>query len=389
MKGISLFELAGRYGHLIVTLLATSSPKAPLKLFSYQRRLPPLDTLPHTVPFSDENGKKQQPYANSINVLYTNDIDVAFRWAQKNLWSDGTNRSSSSSPKVLGWDMESSPRLPWLEDKYRSDTYFGPATIQLSTVSESLVLQIAQDQYGPIYDQTVLPEFIHDILNDHNIIKTGVGIDEDMIELYRWCRDLGVSEKHLSWATCGDGGNSSSTSTSLSTPPLRRFDIGGIGSTKPGGTIGLARLVAGVLGVRIPKSSKLARSHWSAAPLRIKEVDYAARDAWAAAAILHRLNNLDPSRFSPGSICQRLLDVQNEENLRSIRDVSDRAVDRRVAKLEWKTLRPQRDAEGNENPVRTETERARFEFLTETMRALAPMQPISYEIEESLGLKIP
>uniref|UniRef100_A0A7S4ERH4 3'-5' exonuclease domain-containing protein n=1 Tax=Pseudo-nitzschia australis TaxID=44445 RepID=A0A7S4ERH4_9STRA len=383
MKGISLLEQAGRYG-AIVSLLATSSPKAPLNLFSYQRRLPPLDTLPHTVPFSVENDKQQQqPYANSINVLYTNDIDVAFRWAQKNLWTDGTNGSSSSSPKVLGWDMESSPRLPWLEDKYRSDTYFGPATIQLSTVSESLVLQIAQDQYGPIYDQTVLPEFIHDILNDHNIIKTGVGIDEDMIELYRWCRDLEVAEKHLSWATNGSGDPSSAT------PPLRRFDIGGIGSSKPGGTIGLARLVAGVLGVRIPKSSKLARSHWSAAPLRIKEVDYAARDAWAAAAILHRLNGLDPSRFSPGSICQRLLDAQNEEKLRSIRDVSDRAVDRRAAKLEWKTLRPQRDAEGNENPVRTETERARFEFLTETIRALAPMQPISYEIEESLGLKIP
>eukprot|EP00536_Pseudo-nitzschia_multiseries_P010051 jgi/Psemu1/288865/fgenesh1_pg.295_\ len=317
-----------------------------------------------------------ESYTRPINVVYTNDEDVAFRWVQSNLLrSDAAN----NSPRVLGLDVESTPRLPWREDGYRSDTYFGPATIQLSTVSEALVLQIAQDGHGPIYEQTGLPDFVHDVLRDDTIIKTGLAIDDDMVELYRWCRDLGASDDRLSWALSGS---------------LRRFDMGGIGSSKPGSTVGLARLVAGVLGVALPKSKKLARSHWSGVPLGIPEVDYAARDAWAAAAVLDHLGGLDADRFSPGALCARLDELlspslSSSPLLRSIEDVSDRAVLRRAAKQEWKSLRPRYDENGEEVVERTESDRERYKVVTKELRDLAPMPPIPYEIEESLGLIIP
>mmetsp|Transcript_15529 Transcript_15529/g.43036 ORF Transcript_15529/g.43036 Transcript_15529/m.43036 type:complete len:403 (-) Transcript_15529:679-1887(-) len=400
MRGLSLFQLVGRYRHLVVTLLAASSPrkpkpktKPPLKLFTYKRRLPPLENAISSV----QREQKEHTYSKSINVVYTNDVDVAFRWVERNLWSDSASSSSSSSsttrlsnsPKVLGLDVESSPRLPWREDKYRADTYFGPATIQLSTVSEALVLQIAQDGHGPIYDQTGLPDFIHDVLSDDTILKTGLGIDDDMVELYRWCRGLGVADEELSWASSGGSGsgngNGDGEAEPFASPPLRRFDLGGIGSPSPGRTVGLARLVSGVLGVTLPKSKKLARSHWSGAPLAIPEVDYAARDAWAAAAVLDLLARLDPDRFSPDSLCERL--DTHEPSLRSIADVSDRAVHRRAAKQEWKTLKAWHNEDGED--VRTDSERERYGVLTQELRDLAPMPPIPYEIEASLGLIIP
>ncbi|VEU44075.1 unnamed protein product [Pseudo-nitzschia multistriata] len=403
---LSVFQSIGRYRRLLVGLLATASSSSTKqksrspKLFTYQRRLPPLERLPavsaSVSPVSDQTGKTKQvlppppnaSYANSIGVVYTNDVDVAFRWAQKHLWSD------TEAPKILGWDMESSPRLPWRESSYGSDTHFGPATIQLSTPTDSMVFQIAQDGFGPIHETTGLPGFLHDILDDPNLIKTGVGIDEDMVELYRWCRGIGVEEERLSWAT--RGGVDTGVADRPVEPPLRRFDLGGIGSSKPGGTIGLARLVAGILGVGIPKSSKLARSHWSAAPLRAREVDYAARDAWAAAAVLHRLCELDPSRFSPISILQRLAELEGSKGtknrIRPIGEVSDRAVQRKAVKLEWKALKPprRRNEDGIEVPqTTTEADTERLGILAEQMKALAPMQPIPYEIEESLGVKIP
>mmetsp|Transcript_17608 Transcript_17608/g.40418 ORF Transcript_17608/g.40418 Transcript_17608/m.40418 type:complete len:423 (+) Transcript_17608:261-1529(+) len=420
MRGLSLFQLVGRYRHLVVTLLAASSPrkpkpttKPPLKLFTYKRRLPPLENAISSV----QREQKEHSYSKSINVVYTNDVDVAFRWVERNLWSDSNTRLSNS-PKVLGLDVESSPRLPWREDKYRADTYFGPATIQLSTVSEALVLQIAQDGHGPIYDQTGLPDFIHDVLSDDTILKSGLGIDDDMVELYRWCRGLGVADEELSWASSGgndsgsgsgndDGngndngsesgsgscsgsgsgsGNGDGEAEPFASPPLRRFDLGGIGSPSPGRTVGLARLVSGVLGVTLPKSKKLARSHWSGAPLAIPEVDYAARDAWAAAAVLDLLARLDPDRFSPDSLRERL--DTHEPSLRSIADVSDRAVHRRAAKQEWKTLKASWYNEDGED-VRTDSERERYGVLTQELRDLAPMPPIPYEIEASLGLTIP
>lgn len=389
MRGIfQLLASSNTLRRVLVGLLATTTSNKPSQqLFTYQRTLPPLDKIPvdsaaAAAAASDGSTGPSAPatthdYSQSIPVLYTNDLDSASQWVDQHL--------DSTTPTVLGWDMESSPYLPWLEKKYTRDTYFGPATIQLSTVSNSMVFQIAQDKFGPIHDNT-LPSFINDILEDSSIIKTGVGIDEDMIELFRWYLD---NEKG------NDDGNDGSvvvptwgaTPTSTS---LRRFDMGGIGAPPPeersGRTVGLARLVAGVLGVTIPKSNALARSHWSKAPLTNREVAYAARDAWAAAAILHRLDGLDIDRFSPESLIARL----DQEELRSIEHISDRSAQRKTMRTEWKELRDRTDKNtGVEKVPWTEEQRARHDFLAAEMKDLAPTPPTWYDITESLGLKIP
>ena len=114
-----------------------------------------------------------------------------------------------------------------------------------------------------------------------------------------------------------------------------RFDIAGIGGPP---TFGLSRLVAGILGVTIPKSNNLARSHWSLAPLSKRRVAYAARDAWAAAAILHKLSAMDEAnnnRFLPLALIRDL----DEQHLLSIEEVSIRAAKRKIVKRQLKGLK--------------------------------------------------
>lgn len=364
---ISLLQLTSACRHVLFGLLATKRASnnhvAQVERFTFQRSLPPLDNI---APIGDDD--QDYDYARGVPVVYTNSLGVAQRWVEDNLYS------FTDEPRIVGWDMESSQSLPWLEDKYTSKTYFGPATIQLSTASNTLVFQLAQDHHGPIHKEG-LPNFLCDLLEDPSIVPTGVGIDEDLVELYRWCDgNFGyVNSRVVEWAS----------------KPLTRFDIGKIGA--PGGsTIGLARLVAGVLGVRLAKSNKLARTHWSRVPLRSKEVDYAARDAWAAASIVHRLGVLDPERFSPQSISNRLREEQRQT---SIEKVSDRAAKRRAVKMEWKELKYSRDNQEDESSSSpkqwTRENKDRFDFLTQELKALAPMQPIVYEVTESLGINIP
>jgi hypothetical protein len=320
-----------------------------------------------------------------LPIVYTNDLESAEKWVHEHLGS-----SPVESPLILGWDMESTPYLPWLEHKYTEDSYFGPATLQLSTPDAALVVQIAEDGFGPIHAGG-LPAFLDDLLADPGVIPAGVGIDDDFIELYRWCLEHDDS-----------GGCAGPAWANPDNPVLTRFDIGGIGIGKRGSggrTIGLARLVAGVLGVVLPKSKKLARTHWGRKPpLSKEEVAYAARDAWAAAAVVERVGALDASRFGPSSVLKTLQaqatndddddDDTNQRPLRNIRQINNRALLRKAAKDEWKELRNPLDADGNEKPPWTTEQRERHDVLAEEIKDLAPTPPTGYEITESIGLEI-
>ena len=302
-----------------------------------------------------------------MEVSYTNDPVSAWKWAEEHL---GFSQSKDpSSIRVVGFDVESAPNLPWRRD----DTYFGPATLQLAVHDNVLVLQIAQESVGPLYENL---RFVEAVLNQSSLLLTGVGMDQDMIELYRWSDEMAKRRKgHPEKLLAVDN-------------PLR-LDIGGIGAESigaRGGTAGLKRLAAAILQVQLQKSSKLAQSPWAKAPLTQKCVVYAARDAWTSAAVLHRLCQFDAQRFSP-SVLKELVEqyrdaLKTDEKATTVEEMSIQASVRRKYKLQWKELREK----GKE--FCTEAENKRLDYLQERIKELAPPQPIPFETEESLGIRV-
>jgi hypothetical protein len=60
---------------------------------------------------------------------------------------------------------------------------------------------------------------------------------------------------------------------------------------------GLKSLSRSILGIDLPKDCACSQSDWSAVPLSENQIVYAARDAWAGAAIANRLAEFDPQMF--------------------------------------------------------------------------------------------
>jgi len=203
------------------------------------------------------------------------------------------------------------------------------------------------------------------------------------------------------WAS----GSASSASSSSSSPSgvLRRFDMGKISTTSTaltkGNQISLGKLVQNILGVKILKSNKLARSPWGRAPLEKEEVTYAARDAWAAAAIMHKLNILNENQFSPKSIIKTLNLYNNIQC--NINDISTNQAKRKNLKNEWKELKEYNNNKRNNNnsnnnssggvcnndsSTKEDNEDSEDEdeirelILWNEMKKLAPKSPIEYDI---------
>lgn len=347
------------------SLLAVS--KSPTK-FTKRYLLPPLDRLATTTTTTDSAVAvaASLDYTAPIITTYTNDPKSAQRWVDDHLMiASRSTTTSTSLVQVVGFDLESAPNLPWRKDTL----YIGPATIQLAVHDAALVIHIAQDDYddndggGPLlYDMLT---FAHSILDDDSLLLAGVGMDQDLVELYRW---EGNQDGKL-----------------VPERPLR-IDLGGIGATT-GNAVGLRRLAASVLNVDIPKSRQLARSPWASAPLSNKEIAYAARDAWTAVAVLHRLNELDPERFAPDVLCEaiRNLDEETERagKVVSIADMSEQMALRKKLRDEWKFLLEQKKV-GELSEAGLEE----MEVLEKRIRDLAPIKPLVFEVETSLGISL-
>ena len=308
-------------------------------------------------------------YCDALAVTYTNDIEAAQAWVDLHL---GGNLSRSSSchtnshdrrgePRAIGWDMESAPDLPWRKES----TYHGPSTVQLAVVDAALVLQIAREDTGPYWEN--LP-FLRDILSDPSILKVGVGLDQDMLDLIRWPHDDTENEdqdeqdRSFRWG-----------------PVVGRLDIGGIGGTTSGTTKSLKSLANDICGVELVKSRRLAISNWATAhPLHLtnEQIAYAARDAWVAAAVLHELARRDPDQFSTNVLVARVL----KDEL-PIQVLNTMTLARKEAKIKWKKLVT--DADGNkvDRAQLTDEQRQVVAELEGTMRDLAPPRPYLFDID--------
>lgn len=176
-----------------------------------------------------------------------------------------------------------------------------------------MVLQIAQEDTGPCAD---LFPFLSGILSDSSIIKAGVGIDQDMIELVRWPAEDRNNGGDVVWEDI-----------------VGRLDIGGIGG-KHGSTQSLKTLAGFICGVELVKNKRLTRSNWARTPrISKRQIAYAARDAWAAVAVIEELRRRDPKQFSS----EALLDFLREKEP-SIYELDEMAAERKEARKRLRSI---------------------------------------------------
>jgi hypothetical protein len=193
------------------------------------------------------------------------------------------------------------------------------------------------------------------VLSDDEIIKAGVGIDSDLVQL-----------RHL-WRSKLDARS--------------RLDLGGIGGGQVTGLKGLSRAI---LQVDLPKSTRLATSNWARLPLTKDQLEYSARDAWAGAAIVEELAKRDPETFSSESL-KSLLQFQP-----SIEDIHYKAVERKKARAQLtKLLAPFREKNHSFSSLCRIPVSGRYEAsrLQGTIKATAPVKPLLFDVSP-LGILI-
>lgn len=295
-----------------------------------------LPAIPVVSPADNNTAAYRRGYGFPVPVVYTNSPETISKWLSDNI---------PSEPSVLGFDVESIPHA-----LLRHVDFEGPATVQLATSESCLVIHLLRKTGRPSVASAPILEAV---LADENIIKAGVGIDEDMMELYQtWGRLEARS----------------------------RLNLGGIGGGND--MKGLKRLSKAILQVDLPKSKKLATSNWSNLPLSAPQLAYSARDAWAGAAIVEELMMRDPDTFAPHCL-KELLRYQT-----SIADMSAIAVERKVARAELSSLlqpfRSKRSKSVRELPGKVRLEASRLRC---TIKDSAPLKPMLFDVS-GLGIEI-
>ena len=173
--------------------------------------------------------------APSLPVLTTKDPRVIERWLEENVPAYSSTDKDTYS--VIGFDQESIAKPPWKPE--RANLPDGPATIQLSTPNSCLIIQLSCCGDGSALHA---PAALRDVVNNDRIIKVGVGIDDDALEIYRWSQETG-------------GGKEGSQLFELRS----RFDLGCLLPFKnPSTRAGIKELGETVLGVSLNKSKRIS-----------------------------------------------------------------------------------------------------------------------------------
>ena len=295
--------------------------------------------------------------APELPTLMTRDPAIIERWLAENVPSfrhdnandDGNDGEGNYS--IIGVDVESIAKPPW-RLRERAHLPDGPATIQLATTGSCLIVQLALCGDGSAGHA---PSVLRELMNDPNIIKCGVSIDDDALELYRWSKEGGGSEE-TSWQMAS------------------RLDLGCIlPDNNPSRRAGLRELGQKVLGVDMLKSKRLAMSNWGG-PLSLEQIAYAARDAWVAAALVQRLQETGDERYQTENIASLLRDQ------RLLEEMDARATARKEARIELKELKASED--------RTEDDEVRMQELQFVLDTNRPALPPTFDKDVSFPLTL-
>eukprot|EP00970_Alexandrium_tamarense_P010651 scaffold2187_cov180-Alexandrium_tamarense.AAC.7 len=336
--------------------------------------------LSHTIP--PLGGPAGAP---PLPVLTTKDPHIIERWLSENVpfFGNGDNDSNSSdetSYSILGFDVEQVAKPPWNPD--RQSLPDGPSTIQLSTPDSCLIVQLAICGDGSTRHA---PDILRQVINNPNIIKVGVGIDDDALECYRWSRE---SYRSIKRSIEYPKGVSSSMEKQQQQPQQQlwemtsRFDLGCIlPKDNPSRRSGLRDLAQTILGVEMIKNKRLAMSNWAVRHLTMEQISYAARDAWVAAAIMEKLQKDNEQVFGT----KALLAKDFMKNQRSVEEMDERAVIRKRAKEELKLIK-ENEREGKETGVKISSEKEeRKEDLYGTLALYRPDPPPTFS-EDAFAL---
>lgn len=268
---------------LLPLLLALQSTRAllprkpPSRYFACDLDCPPLKPLHH--------GSGTQP-ANHLPTLYTNDPKQVSLWLADHVPVDGG---------ILGLDVESVPTGRFFRSK---PTVQGSVTVQLATPHGALVVQLLRSNGRP---SRACHPILQAVLSDESIVKVGVGIDDDCVDLYE----------------C------------FGTETRSRLDLLGLQLDDDRSGLGVASLAEHLLGLELHKPKKISMSNWSLVPLSDRQLVYAARDAWVPAAVVDVLQRHD-DRFQ-AHVLPSLLSHQ-----RPIAEIAERRQIKREARKQRK-----------------------------------------------------
>lgn len=176
--------------------------------------------------------------APPLPVLTTRDPKVINNWLEENVPAFSGDQSTYS---VIGFDQESIAKPPWKPERAKLPD--GPATVQLSTPTSCLIIQLSCCGDGSALHA---PAALREVINNERIIKCGVGIDDDALEFYRWSKESAESEAQ-------QGGETQLFELKS------RFDLGCLLPHKnPSSRAGIKELGETVLGVSINKSKRIS-----------------------------------------------------------------------------------------------------------------------------------
>lgn len=183
-------------------------------------------TLFHSLPYP----------AEGVDVVYTVDPVEAEVWLRNNI--------IDCSAEAVGFDIEWKPQFV---SKKKGGVEHKTAVLQLGVESSCLVLHL--------HNMKSPPKLLRTILEDKKIFKVGSGIVPDATKLKR---DTGL--------LCKGMVDTQKMAKSVGIPVSQK--------------LGLKALAERFLGVNLEKPNYVSRSNWEKYPLTIRQIHYAALDAW-------------------------------------------------------------------------------------------------------------
>jgi ribonuclease D len=152
-----------------------------------------------------------------------------------------------SQEGVVGFDTETRPA-------FTSGESYLPSLVQLATREAVYLLQVQQQDYSVE---------MREVLSSETIVKTGVSVRDDLINLKRL---FAFEEKSV-------------------------VDLGKVAKSHGMQQTGVRNLAGIFLGARIPKGA--TTTNWAARHLTDKQIVYAATDAWACRELYLRFEQLN------------------------------------------------------------------------------------------------